>query len=1445
MAASTLSGSLSLEIARNDNSFDAICEDAINEFLEDPKTPKPADNPFVRYVNDRKERLEIGRTNNREDPIEQTEECIRKFEKQWTGSKAYHLRERVDPFIKGITSLIKPCESLLQPAPFGAAIAVSGFRIVLELSFKAHEAVDEIIKALEEVQPLLLCYRITAASQRSSQDISRAIQKSFKNILELWAHSAKILSKRYMRATISIIMKPLKEVIQDFRHKAREDAQHVDRLLHALTSLEKAMEKKQKAKHLLLEWIIGGEKDDLLGAETELKLRDQDRTDGTCNWILERQEFKRWRDARRNSVLWYNAPPPGSGKSVLASAVIKHLREQPESEVVHFFYTFKSASTRQETCGLRSIAHQLLRKLDENSELNRLTDHYNRAMNDGRHELSNNDCEEVIKLLKTLLDHHRFPQVYVVLDGFDECSIKSHSDGSFPGLQQILNLETLGTVKWFLSSRDTPETRSLKRSSEAVELQPHPADTSEDIRTFLDSQDICPRHDVPLFDADEHVFLYAVIICKIAKNKTYGTKEAMHGALQSSHENFEDLTACYLKSLARIKDLGGGKVDLARRTFRLLASSEKQLTLMELADALSLYINPMDEFSKSEEDAFRAYDRIKYVCSPFIKLEEADGFQKVSLFHKSVKDFFLEPKNHEKIEEYLPGFFMDELNASEELGVNCIEYLDDERYQKPRNLKALVTQNPSSYDNAFLRYAAVFWHIHLHNVEPKPETLKSVTKFLRGPGFWTCIYVQSHTAPHFFARYKKTRDDHYQPIMGTTSDTPFDFGLPLPPWKGKTSSTDYESLDRSFCDFVLDWGELLAKNPDRLHHALPLTLYEPGCYLTPPNRLQNLRIKYVSNILKPKAGMRILETCFPTSGKRRGQTLRLRVIREEGAFPDRQIKVDTLDLFSRPKPGDSRDGIIESPAPGSKCITTIARDINRGKSFLQSWTISTCDLSVTRRLLGGSSWGQTYRAPNQVYTDINLELNDKEIWNLVQLDVVTQPTRKDGDPVTRLFHYRKCPSSIQLDERAKSSNNAVNRNSGSHISSDSDGHSDWSSESGDDPDSSDESALSDAQGISEGKHGNLQVPKAQNAGPTDPMIECFVVASDLGKPVWRLVQAHHLSWSRVIGTRHPTRPIVAISHTFGLVDIMNDDTGTTLSTEIPENGQEEATKAVASSREVQFSPCGNFLTLLSILFYPKEAYVECQVTASCFEFVQSSSIYRFQATEFTELATLSYNFLGLICDLPRPYIMTNWTAECVVLALPPLNYNPKVIKISLWPRKGGANASEMPSAISTLTHPIFFPQSTVRRSPHIMYCDGGSHDKDSYLYLVLDTLDSSSSCPESTLRCGPGHFRGTELDQATCNDERSDASDPVVMGWKIVGTSKASSTDAHESSGGDTQEIHAWREWRDEDQSSEDFKAKRSASDEYQILRGDFVGETYSVPVRSGLDWTREGFLTC
>jgi hypothetical protein len=78
------------------------------------------------------------------------------------------------------------------------------------------------------------------------------------------------------------------------------------------------------------------------------------------------------------------------------------------------------------------------------------------------------------------------------------------------------------------------------------------------------------------------------------------------------------------------------------------------------------------------------------------------------------------------------------------------------------------------------------------------------------------------------------------------------------------------------------------------------------------------------------------------------------------------------------------------------------------------------------------------------------------------------------------------------------------------------------------------------------------------------------------------------------------------------------------------------------------------------------------------------------------------------------------------------------------------------------------------------------------------------------------------------------------MGWKVVGSGKVGKINDADGNGGPSEEKDIWREWDDKDQVSEDVKAKRSATDEYEILRGDFVGDILcSHSIRPELDQRR------
>jgi hypothetical protein len=83
---------------------------------------------------------------------------------------------------------------------------------------------------------------------------------------------------------------------------------------------------------------------------------------GTCQWSLEHEKYLKWIDARGSSLSWVTAYP-GCGKSVLASFLVDHLRQQEESNcrtnISYFFFKDDSDQERSSTFALSAILHQL------------------------------------------------------------------------------------------------------------------------------------------------------------------------------------------------------------------------------------------------------------------------------------------------------------------------------------------------------------------------------------------------------------------------------------------------------------------------------------------------------------------------------------------------------------------------------------------------------------------------------------------------------------------------------------------------------------------------------------------------------------------------------------------------------------------------------------------------------------------------------------------------------------------------------------------------------------------------------------------------------------------------------------------------------------------------------------------------------------------------------
>lgn len=142
-----------------------------------------------------------------------------------------------------------------------------------------------------------------------------------------------------------------------------------------------------------------------------------------------------------------------------------------------------------------------------------------------------------------------------------------------------------------------------------------------------------------------------------------------------------------------------------------------------------------------------------------------------------------------------------------------------------------------------------------------------------------------------------------------------------------------------------------------------------------------------------------------------------------------------------------------------------------------------------------------------------------------------------------------------------------------------------------------------------------------------------------------------------------------------------------------------------------------------------------------------------------------------------------------------------------------------------------------------MYNEGATAKDDSYLYLLLNSSTISSVNPVTESLEGLAQDQAGDEPCGLSSGIESIDSPPVVLRWKIAGMAQPQNRD-NECEEETEDKKQAWRAWADENETSEDVG--RSTDEELRMLRGNFVvGTKYYVPFRSGLDWRRQGFLSC
>lgn len=244
----------------------------------------------------------------------------------------------------------------------------------------------------------------------------------------------------------------------------------------------------QQQLQVMLEWLDAHDPSDQHNSIKRVRIS------GTGSWLLNNKGFESWYENTGSSSLWIHGIP-GCGKTVLTSLVIDHIRQSivaRESNVTlaYYYFNFNNQSTSTVDAMLRSLVAQLSSwKGDPPSALKSCaydlfatTRYHHNGLALYREGIAQPSTADLVGMLTGIL--RELDQVYLVLDGLDECSDEPEL---IEVLGDILSLNVNG-LHVFLSSRHNQEIRNALELSILYEVEVKTKVVEEDIVQYIRHQ---------------------------------------------------------------------------------------------------------------------------------------------------------------------------------------------------------------------------------------------------------------------------------------------------------------------------------------------------------------------------------------------------------------------------------------------------------------------------------------------------------------------------------------------------------------------------------------------------------------------------------------------------------------------------------------------------------------------------------------------------------------------------------------------------------------------------------------------------------------------------------------------------------------------------------------------------------------------------------------------
>jgi uncharacterized protein YacL (UPF0231 family) len=203
---------------------------------------------------------------------------------------------------------------------------------------------------------------------------------------------------------------------------------------------------------------------------------------GTASWALKNQKIKSWLQQKPDQcVVWLHGTP-GSGKSVLASQIVKFMRSASMFSIHHFCSQRYPSSTTYEQV-LRSMLLQLLRKDEE------MVAHVYADCVLGKKAPTIQALEKLLLNLFSMASREprQTDYIWIIIDGLNECDTRRQS--SVVNLINQITSKVAGAgdtiCKVLISSRHSAQIATKLRKKQIISLTEEKSNMKLAIRQYV------------------------------------------------------------------------------------------------------------------------------------------------------------------------------------------------------------------------------------------------------------------------------------------------------------------------------------------------------------------------------------------------------------------------------------------------------------------------------------------------------------------------------------------------------------------------------------------------------------------------------------------------------------------------------------------------------------------------------------------------------------------------------------------------------------------------------------------------------------------------------------------------------------------------------------------------------------------------------------------------